>query len=85
MDRNKYFIDAEICVDYFIRYEELENGIKHVCRVLNVPFVQENIPNMKSGFRKSIPIRDFYDEKTIQTVSSAYEFELKMFGYSMPG
>lgn len=83
-DRNKYVIDEEICVDYFIRYEDLENGIKHICSVINVPFEKENIRNLKSGLRKKVLIRDFYDEQTIQIVKRIYGFELETFNYSMP-
>jgi hypothetical protein len=78
-------IKGEICVDYFIRYEELENGIQHVCNVLNIPFEPERIPRLKSGLRNGkIPLRDFYNDQTIEIVMRLYEFEIEKFGYSMP-
>lgn len=85
IDRDKYLIDQEICVDYFIKYEELENEIKHVCGVLDVPFEPERIPKMKAGVRnREIPIRQFYDEETIEIVKRMYQFELEEFKYSIP-
>jgi hypothetical protein len=85
IDRDKYLITGEICVDYFIRYEDLENGIKHVCNLLNIPFEPERIPRLKSALRdRKIPLSDFYDEEIIQIVSRIYEFEIDEFGYSMP-
>ena len=84
IDRDKYLIKGEICVDYFIRYEDLENGIKHVCNVLDIPFESERIPRLKSGLRnRKIPLHDFYDEQTIQIVMRLYEFEIETFDYSM--
>ena len=85
IDRDKYLIDGEICVDYFIRYEDLENGIKHVCNHLNISFEPERISRLKSGLRDTkIPLRDFYNEEIIQMVSKIYKFEIEEFGYSMP-
>jgi hypothetical protein len=56
-DRNRYFINGEICIDYFIRYEDLENGVKHVCNLLDIPFEPEKIPKLKAGLRtKELPL-----------------------------
>ena len=85
LDRDKYLIDGYICIDFFIRYEDLEVGIKHVCDKLGIPFEPENIPLLKSGIRnKQFTINEFYDPETIQIVNKLYEFELKYFGYAAP-
>ena len=85
IDRDKYLIDGEICVDYFIRFEDLEQGIKQVCDRVNVPFEPERLPKLKAGLRdSSIPLSAFYDEKTTLLVAQAYQFELDMFGYTLP-
>ena len=85
IDSDKYLINKDICIDYFIRHEELENGIEHVCNLLHIPFEHERLPKLKSGIRDSkIPIRDFYNEETIQIVSAKYKFELEYFNYSVP-
>ena len=85
LDRDRYFIDGEICVDYFIRFEDLAAGVKHVCEDVDVPFEPENMPTLKSGSRdKKVPVKDFYDEETEEAVKELYAFELKHFGYEMP-
>lgn len=84
-DRDKYILENEICVDFFIRYEQLENGIEFVCDKLGVPFEPERIPSLKSGIRDhDIPVHKFYTEELEHAVSSAYRFELKKFGYRCP-
>jgi hypothetical protein len=85
IDRDKYLIDGDICVDYFIRFEELHEGIKHVCDALDIPFEPEKIPKLKSGIRKAvIPLYKYYDAQTIEIVSGLYKFELEIFGYGEP-
>jgi hypothetical protein len=85
LDRNKYLINGDVCIDFFIRYEDLENGIKHVCDKLDVAFEPENIPAFKSGMRnKQFSVSEFYDLETIQIVNQLYEFELNYFGYTAP-
>jgi len=85
LDRNKYMIDGDICIDFFIRYEDLENGIKHVCDKIDVAFELQNIPNFKSGMRNwQLLLSDFYDQETINIVNNLYSFELNHFGYTAP-
>ncbi|MDP6526346.1 MAG: sulfotransferase family 2 domain-containing protein [Kiritimatiellia bacterium] len=85
VDRDRYFIDGDICVDYFIRFEDLADGVKHVCDVLDVPFEPGNMPKLKSGSRnKQLPLKDFYDKETTELVEDLYAFELKHFDYQMP-
>lgn len=78
IDRDKYLIDEKICMDYFIRYEDLENGIKHVCDEVDVEFLPGLILRLKSGIRDcSVPIKDFYDQETRKIVEEKYKFELE--------
>lgn len=84
IDRDKYMINGTVCIDYFIRYEDLENGVMHVCDQLDIPFEPDRIPRMKGGLREKISSRDYYDEETIQIVGKLYEFELEYFGYGAP-
>ncbi len=82
IDRDKYLIDEKICMDYFIRYEDLENGIKQVCEEVNVEFLPGLIRSLKSGIRDcSVPIKDYYDQETRKIVEKKYRFELEFFGY----
>jgi hypothetical protein len=85
IDRNKYMINGDICIDFFIRYEDFENGIKHVCDKLDIAFEPENIPRLKSGIRNNqFSLSEFYDPETINIVNQLYEFELNYFGYTAP-
>ena len=85
VDRNKYLIGEDLCIDYFIRHENLNEGIKHVCQVLDIPFESSRIPELKSGIRdQRIPIKEYYDQETIDIVSKVYEFEMNEFGYDAP-
>jgi Sulfotransferase family len=82
IDRDKYMIDKEECIDYFIRFEELHSGIKHVCNHLSIPFEPSHVPELKKGYRHHrIPIRDYYDQETKQIVEKRYAWELERFGY----
>jgi hypothetical protein len=83
IDRGAYTIDGKICMDYFIRYEDIKNGVQHVCQVLEIPFEPERIPSLKAGFRpRGLSLRDYYSPETIQLVVERYAFEFDNFGYS---
>lgn len=83
-DRQRYAIEGEICVDYFIRYEALEQGIKHVCDTTGVPFEPEKIPLLKTGLRPQHELADYYDAEAMDFVANEYRFELEHFGYRPP-
>ncbi len=83
VDNAGYLIDGEICVDYIIKYESLHEGIKHVCNHLSIPYDPVRLPKFKSGYRKEIPIADFYDNETKDAVEQAYEFEFSQFQYKL--
>ncbi len=84
-DQDKYLIDDDECVDYFIRFENLHQGIKHVCDHLSIPFEPSRIPEFKKGARHHrIPIRDYYDDESEKIVRKLYAWELKRFAYELP-
>jgi len=86
IDRDKYLIDGEMCMDFFIRFEDLEAGIRQVCQRLGVPFEPEGIPSINSGTRPrdGVAVNEYYDPETIDLVSKLYQFELETFGYRPP-
>ncbi|GBE53096.1 sulfotransferase family protein [bacterium BMS3Bbin14] len=85
IDNDKYMIDDQSCVDYFIRFEDISGGIKHVCDQLSLPFDLQRLPRLKANSRdKRFSINDFYDEETEEAVRQLYEFEIRTFGYSLP-
>lgn len=84
-DRNKYIIDGQVCVDYFIRYETLHDSINYICDQLSIPFIPSEIPKYKTGVRKHIiPIADYYDEETKEIVFEQFDWEFDHFGYVLP-
>ena len=84
-DRNLYLIDGEVCVDYFIRYENLLEGIEYVCHRVNIPFEPDCLPKFKVGNRPSDKMIDeYYDEQCIDIILEKYQFELEYFGYLPP-
>lgn len=84
-DGNKYLIDGRICVDYFIRYEDLMGGMRHVCQTLDIPFQPEQMRRLKGGYRPAdVALGDYYDNEAINLVSQLYRFELEHFGYAPP-
>lgn len=84
-DRDCYMIDGEVCLDYFIRFEDLANGIEHVYEHLEIDSSAYQIPEFKSGYRNSqVAIKDYYDEETEAIVRERFGWELRYFGYDLP-
>ncbi len=84
-DREIYCLNGEPCMDYYIRYEKLHEGIRYVCDKIGVPFDSAQLPNLKNNFRKErTPVADYYDSETIAIVQKRYAMELEMFGYGPP-
>jgi len=80
-----YSIAGKICLDYYIRYEDLETGIEFVCNKLGLPFEPENIPQLKTGIRdNSIPVKTFYSKELRHLVERTFATEIREFGYSFP-
>jgi hypothetical protein len=85
IDRDKYLINGEECIDYFIRFENLHEGIEHVCNHLSISFNPSSIPQFKKGIRnQKIRIEDYFDKDTTQIIQNKYAWELERFGYDLP-
>ena len=83
-DRETYMIDGKVCLDHFIRYENLENGVREVLLRLDVDPSGCVIPKFKSNFRKSrTPIVEYYDAETEAIVRRLYAWELNFFNYDL--
>jgi len=84
-DRNKYLIDGEVCMDFFIRQERLAEDVEAVCDRLHLPFEPERIPRLKSGVRPGDrQLSDYYDAGAIAQVEQDYALELSLFHYPSP-
>ncbi|HZJ16871.1 MAG TPA: sulfotransferase family 2 domain-containing protein [Chthoniobacteraceae bacterium] len=84
IDHDKYLIDGELCLDYFIRYEQLAQGIEHVCKTVGVPFRPDDIPRLKTGTRPAREMAEYYDPEAVDLVAARYRWELDYFGYAPP-
>ncbi|WP_285164744.1 sulfotransferase family 2 domain-containing protein [Shewanella goraebulensis] len=85
-DKPVYCIDSIPVMDFFIRYEHLSNDVEHVCNILDIPYLESEIPSFKRGFRNNdIELVDFYDVNSLEIVKSFYGFELEYFNYSLKG
>lgn len=84
-DRDKYMIDGKECVDFYIQYESLHEGLKQVCTRLSIPFLPASIPEFKKGIRSNkYSIKEFFDNETAQIVCEKYNWEIERFGYNIP-
>lgn len=85
VDRDKYVIGDKECVDYYIRFENMNEDVRYVCDQLDLPFEASGIPEFKKGIRHhNVPIQDYYDEETEEIVRAKYSWECNKFGYEMP-
>jgi len=85
LDRDKYVIDKQLCIDYFIRFEDLQKGVSEVCKILNIPYEPKNLPKFKYGNRiNDFPLSEYYDDFSRKHVADVYKHELETFGYSFP-
>ena len=84
VDRDKYLIDGAICVDYFIRFECLLEGIKEVCQFVDVPFEPGRLGSFKGHYRADRRhFSDYYDPEAAHIVEEAFAWELQHFGYTL--
>ena len=85
MDKNKYLIQGQFCLDDVVRYESLREGLERICDRLGVAWEPDRLPSFKAGIRPpGITAKDLYTEKSREIVRQAYQFELDYFGYSFP-
>lgn len=85
VDREKYIIDSKICIDFFVRYEELESGLNHICQRLDIPYELNQLPRLKISARdRDLNINSYYDQSSVDVVKKLFEFELDYFGYLPP-
>lgn len=79
-----YVIDGELCVDYVIRYESLQEGFDEVCRRVGVPTTE--LPRLKSGIRDAgRHYSTYFDDDTRELVRQRHTNDLRLFGYAFEG
>ncbi len=86
IDRDKYTIDGKICLDAFIRYEDLSAELERLCARLGLPWEPSRLPNFKSGVRPNTASAEkLFTEKSRKFIEDAFALELEHFKYSFPG
>jgi Sulfotransferase family len=64
-------------MDYFIRYESLNDDFKKVCELIGIPWVPLPIRNKS----KRQPYAIYYDDKLVELVRNRFSEEISYFGY----
>jgi hypothetical protein len=82
-----YLIDGVVAVDYFIRFEDLTQGLTDVCERLGIEKSASNLQSFNSGIRPKAHVLDsvppYFDSAAIEIVRRLYPFELNSLGYSL--
>jgi hypothetical protein len=82
LDRDKYTIDGQFCLDTVIRYERLHQDMERVCQRIGLPWNPAAFPTMKIGFRpQGKTIASLYTERSAKIVRDRFDFEFEFFGY----
>jgi hypothetical protein len=85
VDRDKYMIDGEFCVDDFIFFEHLEEDVRRICERLSLPFDSDRLPRLKTSQRpKTYSTHEHYTPAAVEMVASAFDVEIETFGYAFP-
>jgi hypothetical protein len=64
-------------MDYFIRYESLNDDFKKVCELIGIPWVPLPIRNKS----KRQPYAIYYDDELVELVQNRFSEEIIYFGY----
>ncbi len=85
IDRDKYVMNGEFCLDDVIRYESLQNEIERICQHLALPFEPEYLPTFKKGYRRPDATAEvLYTAPSRREVQRKFSFEIEHFGYEFP-
>jgi hypothetical protein len=75
-----YIIGDQLCVDFVIRYEHLEEDYNELCRRVGIPAT--GLPHLKTGIRKQARhFTEYYDAETRDIVGDLHKNDLRYFGY----
>jgi Sulfotransferase family len=82
VDRNKFVIDGEFCLDDVIKYERLNQDMERICQRVGVPWIPSAFAKVKSGIRPAAAtIANMYTRESAEAVRSRFAFEFHYFGY----
>jgi hypothetical protein len=76
-----YVIDGQLCVDFVIRYEHLDDDCREVCARTGLPTFQ--IPRLKAGIRKDKRhYTEYFDDETRDIVAEIHHNDIRLFNYT---
>jgi hypothetical protein len=79
-----YIIDDELCVDFVIRYESLQEDLNGLCSRLGV--AELALPRLKSGMRPGqYHYSQYYNEESRALVAERHVHDIRLFGYQFRG
>ena len=75
-----YVIDGELCVDFVIRYERLDDDSREVCSRIGLSALE--IPRLKTGIRKGKRhYSEYYDDESRDIVAQLHRTDIRLFNY----
>jgi hypothetical protein len=79
-DNDRFYFEADrLCVDFVIRYENLNDDFAEVCRRLELP--TPDLPRLKAGIREKHHYSRYYDDETRALVAERHKNDIKILGY----
>ena len=76
-----YVIDDQLCVDFVIRYEHLDDDCREVCSRTGLQTF--HIPRLKSGIRKNKRhYTEYFDDETRDIVANLHRNDIRLFNYT---
>lgn len=85
LDRDKYVIDGEFCLDDVIKFENLQGDIERICGTLGLPYDADRLPTFKKGLRREgATCEALYTPQSRKIVEETFAYELKQFDYAFP-
>lgn len=75
-----YRINGELVLDKYIRFENLEEDLLHICKVLNINW-DGWLPRSKGKTRKERNYRRYYTAETKELIEAFFKKDIEEFGY----
>jgi hypothetical protein len=75
-----YIIDDELCIDFVIHYESLQDDLRALCGRLGV--AELSLPRLKSGIRPGqYHYSQYYNDESRAIVEERHRHDIRLFGY----
>lgn len=82
-DRDKYVIDNKLCLDDYIRTENMLIDLHRICIRLGIQYAPNELTRLKSGFKPpDVSLLEYFDKETDEIIRKHFAFEFENFGYS---